>query len=211
MVVWEIPVLCVLAVLCGMKSISGWNVWSGKDCSYFDIWSDRRIYLLSAGWMIFYGWLWFGFGKSAVLIRSVDMMCTYGILALIDGKCRIVLDSVLIIFFAGQMFLAAFSMSLALLLNLALTGILFGIVVFAFSWFSRERMGMGDARLLGVTAMTAGWGFVLQILVIAVVCSFVYSIWLMAVCKKGVRTEFPFVPFLAAGMAVYLVYMVMCK
>ena len=53
--------------------------------------------------------------------------------------------------------------------------------------------------------MTAGWGYTLQLLFFAMGLSLVYGIGLLLVWRKDVRTEFPFVPFLAAGMAIQMV------
>lgn len=201
MTVWELPVLCALSVLGGVKSTCGLRLLSGKEISFLWVWKETRMYVLAVIWMVFYGLLWFGSGRSAMLIRTVDLLCTYGILAAVDGKCRIVPDTILLFFFAGQMLLGALSMEPAALLQIILAGIIFALAVFILAWFSKGKMGMGDAKLLGVTAMTAGWGFALQTLILGFILSFVYSIWLIIVCKKSIRTEFPFVPFLAAGAA----------
>lgn len=207
MTVWELPVLCVLSVLSGIKSVCGMRLWRGELCSIFKVWTERKVYLFSLVWLAFYVLIWFGFGREAVMLRSVDMLCTYVILAAVDGKRRIVPDSILLCYFTGQMLLGAMSMHPAALLHIVLTGAFFMAAALLFTWFSKGKMGMGDAALLGVTAMTAGWRFALQILVLAFVLSFVYSIWLMAVRKKSMKTEFPFVPILAAAMAVYLMYL----
>lgn len=205
MTVWEVPVLCFLAVLSGIKSICALKLWNGMNSSLFQIWTEKQMYVLSGAWMIFYGFLWFGSGRSMMLVRSVDLVCTYGILAVVDGKCRIIPDSILLCYFAGQMLLGALSLEPNRILHLILTGVFFTIAAYAAAWLSKGRIGMGDARLLGVTAITAGWLFVLQILILAVMLSFVYSIWLLMVCKRDIHTEFPFVPFLAMGIAVYMV------
>ena len=75
-----------------------------------------------------------------------------------------------------------------------------------FAWFSKGKMGMGDAKLLGITAMTAGCKYTMQILSIALMLSFFYSLYLLGFWKKCIRTEFPFVPFLTVGMAVHLIF-----
>ena len=206
MTVWRFPVLCVVSVLGGMKSVCGWKLWVGEDIALSGVWAEKQTYRLAGFWMMLYGLLWFASGKSAAFIRLVDLLCTYGILAAVDGKRRIVPDSILLCYFLDQMLLGALSMPAGRLLYIFLTGGIFTAAICGFSWLSKGKMGMGDARLLGVTAMTAGWEFGLQMLILAVMISFVYSIGLLVFFKKSVRTEFPFVPFLAAGIVVSIVF-----
>lgn len=143
------------------------------------------------------------------MIRSADLLCTCVILAAVDGKRRIVPDSILLCYFTGQMIWGAMSMPLAGQMHLVFTGAVFSAVMFAFAWFSRGKMGMGDVRFLGVVAMTAGWNFVLQVLILAVALSFLYSVWLITARRKNMQTEFPFVPFLAAAAVIYMAYAVL--
>lgn len=202
MTVWELPVLCAVSVLGGIKSICGIKLWNGKEVSISEVWSEKKLYLLSGAWLVLYSILWFGSGRSPTIIRLADLLFTYVILAVVDGKRRIVPELILLCYFAGQMLLGALTAPIEELLRTLLTGGIFAAAIRLFAGLSGQRMGIGDARLLGVTAMTAGWGSAFQILILAVVVSFVYSIWLLAIRKKSMRTEFPFVPFLAAGAAV---------
>lgn len=206
MTVWELPALFVLSVLCGMKSVFGIKLWKGENIPFSGLWTEKLMYVLSGIWVVFYGLLWFGSGHSALLIRSVDVLCTCVILAAVDGRRRIVPDSILLCYFVGQMIWGVLSMPLDGLIHMIFTGVVFSVVMFAFAWFSRGKMGMGDARFLGVAAMTAGWSFVLQVLILAVALSFIYSVWLLIVSRKNMQTEFPFVPFLAMATVMHLAY-----
>lgn len=135
-------------------------------------------------------------------IRLTDLLLTYGILAVVDLRWKIVPDSILLSYFAGQLILGARFMTPEGLLYQIVTGGIFLLLALFLAWFSKGRMGMGDARLLGVTAMTAGWRFVFQTLIAAVFLSFLYSLWQIVIHKKSMQTEFPFVPFLAAAMVI---------
>lgn len=202
MTIWELPVLCAVSILGGIKSICGTRICKGEKISISDVWSEPQMYMFCGSWLVLCGLFWYGFGRSVRSLQFVDLLGTYVILAIVDGKRRIVPGSILLCYFAGQMLLGALSLTPAGLLWMILSGGIFAVAMYAFVWCSKGKMGMGDAMLLGVTAMTAGWEFTLQILILAVAFSFLYSIWLLAVCKKSIQTEFPFVPFLAAGTAV---------
>ena len=82
-------------------------------------------------------------------------------------------------------------------------GTVFALFLAAVSWLLKGRFGMGDAKLLGVTAMTAGWMYSLQVLFTAMALAFLAGVWLLLFRKMSAKTEMPFVPFLAAGMAVH--------
>lgn len=204
MTVWEIPVFCALSVLSGIKSVCALRERRGENCSLTHGFIEKRMYVLTAAWAVFYLILRVGFAMPIVPVRSVDLLCTYIMLAEVDRKQRIVPNSILLCYFTGQMLLGAMSMAPEELMWVAFTGLLFSAVIYLAVWFSKGKAGMGDARLLAVTAMTAGWRFTLQILVLAIGFSFLYSLWLLTVCKKNIRTEFPFVPFLALGLSVYM-------
>lgn len=208
MAVWEVPVLCTVSVLSGIKSICGFKLWSGKKGTLSEVWRDKQLYLLSGFWLMAYCLIWYCFGRSFMLIRLADLLCTYAILAVVDGRRRIVPDLILLCYFAGQMLLGALTTPVGGLLWTLMAGGIFAAVIWFFAWCSKQRMGIGDARLLGATAMTAGWEFAFQILVLGIVLSFVYSIWLLAVRKESIRTEFPFVPFLAAGAAALVLLLI---
>lgn len=200
MTVWEVPVFCALSVLNGIKSVCAIREWRGERIFFSHIFIEKQTYVLAAAWAVFYLVLRMFFAMPMVPVRSVDLLCTYIMLAEVDRKQGVVPNSILLCYFSGQMLLGAMSMALEELIRVFFTGLFFSALMYLIVWFSKGKAGMGDARLLGVTAMTAGWRFTLQILILAVGGSFVYSLWLLTVRKKSIRTEFPFVPFLAMGL-----------
>ncbi len=204
MAVWELPVLAAVAVLDGMKLIYGISLWKGQDTSLSGIWKDKLLYGAAGLLVLAEIGVWALSGKQIAVVRYADLLYTYGILAAVDVRRRIVPDGILVCFFVGQMLLGAVSMVPEELFFLCLTGGILLVLFLAFAWISKGKIGMGDARLLGVTAMIAGWSYTLQLLVMAMALSFFYSVCLLVFCRKSVRTEFPFVPFLAVAMAVWM-------
>lgn len=178
-----------------------------QESGAFILWKKRqkRFFWQAAAWMAVYSGLWLLTGREMAAVRLLDLFASYGILAVVDGKRSVVPDSILYCFFAGQLLLGAVTLPLSELLQVFLSGALFALAAVIFVFMSRERLGMGDARLLGATAMTAGWSYVLQILWLAMLLSFVYSMVLLVLCRKNIKTEFPFVPFLTGGMLVHFV------
>ncbi|MGN0158809.1 MAG: prepilin peptidase [Brotaphodocola sp.] len=205
MELFTIPVLAAISFLSGIKSVCGICLWKKNEYEDRILWREKKLYGYSALWLILYSLIWLAAGKSMNTVRLADLCITYVMLALIDGKRRIVPDSVLLCFLAEQMLMGAMVMRAEMILKIFITGLLFTVTATAFAWVTKEQIGMGDIRLLGVTAMTAGWGFVIQILFYAMVLSFGYSLILVLYKKKSVKAEFPFVPFLAAGLATHMI------
>lgn len=71
---------------------------------------------------------------------------------------------------------------------------------------SRGGMGGGDIKLMAVCGLVLGWKLILLALLIAVISGAVYGCILLALHKKGRKSELPLVPFLAGGMLVSLLF-----
>ncbi|MCI8269706.1 MAG: prepilin peptidase [Lachnospiraceae bacterium] len=200
----EILTWIAISILGGMKSVYGIDLWKGNKASLSQVCLKGQTYLLSGVWFFLYGLIGSFSGGSLLVLQSADLLCTYGILAMVDGRRRIVPDGILLCYFAGQMLWGALGTSPGILLHTVGTGAVFAGLLLLFVWLSGGKMGMGDVRLLGVTAMTAGWLYTLQVLFVAMGLSFIYSICLL-LQKRSLKTEFPFVPFLAAGMVIQMI------
>jgi len=200
-------ILAVLftAQLGRLKSNYAIELYKGKEPSMMGSIENMQIY--GFFWTVFYILVWYVSGKSPTVLRIVDLWCTYGILALIDKRARIVPDRILICYLAGQMILGLWSVGFSSTFHTCLTGLAFAALIMAVCWFSQGKMGLGDAKLLGVTAMTAGWIYTLQVLVYGLLLSFLYSMYSLIFRKRSIRSEFPFVPFLAAGMVISEVFL----
>lgn len=168
------------------------------------IWTRRNLYAVSACWLVFYAGVWFLDRGAFIYIRICDMAATYVALALVDWKRRMVPDSILVCFLAGQILMGALVLWPRELLNQILSGGLFMGVLACIAWFSKGRIGMGDVKLLGVTSMVCGWNYAAQILCWAFVPAFLYSIGLLLFRRVSMKTEISFVPFLMCGIILHM-------
>lgn len=223
----EWMVLLALSVLGALKSRAAIYWWKGQEAFCFVprslmaaetdqesriieknssvFWMKNGFWKQIAGWALGYALVWLVSGRQMAVVRLADLLVSYGLLAVIDGKRRAVPDSILVFFFLGQLLLGAITMPPVVLFRIFASGFLFALAVFLFAFFSGERIGMGDAKLLGVTAMIAGWNYVMQLFCVSILLSFVYSILLLLFCRKSKKTEFPFVPFLTGGMLLHFI------
>ena len=202
-------ILGVLALLGGMRILIAWKWFKGTEEAFHTIWLDKRMYWISlvyAVTVILIFWLgnrWRTEIGSAY-VRYFDMVITYFLLAAVDIRKKIVPNEILLCYLAGQMLMiVAFALP-EIWIRSWMGGIVLSVLFGILAWFSKGGLGLGDVKLLGVTALTAGWMYTIQVVCLALVPSFVYSIWALAVCHKGRKMEIPFVPFLLVGMMLQL-------
>ena len=197
-------VLAAESFLVGMRIIYAVDRISGKEYKLNEVWRQRWFYGSVFLCMIFLGTIGIFLNAGLSRIRLLDLIGTYLMLAAVDWKCREVPDPVVICYFAGQVLLGVGDKGWPIVYGTMVCGLVFGLIVLLFAGCSKGRFGMGDAKLLGITALTTGWRYVFQVMCLAFFLAFLYSIWLLAVRKSDKKTEFPFVPFLFAGVVIQL-------
>lgn len=75
-----------------------------------------------------------------------------------------------------------------------------GIVMYGIAFFSKEKIGKGDAISLMFIGATAGSGTVLMSLFVSFTIAAVLSAVLLALKKVKKDTRLPFIPFLSIGV-----------
>lgn len=201
----EILILICTAVLMGMRCVYGFGVYRGTERPFYRIWEEKGLFLATAVFVVLYLGIWYAAGRSMSTVRIADLAISYLILAGIDGKRKVVPDFILICMFGGQMLLGVSVQPFSILWHAIWTGSVFGAAMAIVVYMSRGKAGMGDALLLWVTAMTAGWNYTLSLLFIGLFLSFLFSIGMLLFRRGTLKTELPFVPFLTAGLLIQLI------
>lgn len=86
-----------------------------------------------------------------------------------------------------------------------LAGSLPGCVLLLFAWISQEAIGYGDGIVVFACGALMGIGNAVQMLILALCFSAVWSGFLLAVRKADRKESFAFVPFMFAAELVLLV------
>lgn len=209
MAVVTIIVLALTAVLTGMKTAYCIEWCTEREMPFYRVWTNRRLYPAVCIFLIIYLLCWYITNQSMPMVRLCDLVCSYILLAVVDIKRKVVPDPIMVCFVTGQLLMGVVALQPTELWHMIWTGSAFGLFILLFAFVSKGKFGMGDVLLLWGTAVTAGWAYTLMILTIGMFLSFVFGIGVI-ICKRGtLKTELPFVPFLAAGIIVHTMIFVM--
>jgi len=87
---------------------------------------------------------------------------------------------------------------------LTLGGALVGLVFILVSKITKEGIGYGDSLLILALGIYLGFWKVMVLIMIAFFLSALFAIFVAIIRKKGRKTRFPFVPFLAFSYVVMM-------
>lgn len=201
--------LAAEGLLCSLKIRIIYTIWRKEQWSVRALWKDKTQYGISLICILLIGLLYYTVGKELVVMQFLDLLFSYLLLSAIDIRTHQIPDSFLIYIGVSQLLYRLCVMPLEGLLWELLTGVVVGVLLLILSILTKGNFGMGDAKLLGLTAVFTGASYLIQIIFWGMLCAFVYSIYLLA-CKKGnKKTELPFVPFLMGGMIVHMLVWVL--
>ncbi len=84
----------------------------------------------------------------------------------------------------------------------SLTGLIPGLCLTAIAYLSKEAIGTGDGLIFTMIGSLFGFWKSIAVLFTALLFAMVIALILLVIKRAGRKTEFPFVPFLLAGVAV---------
>lgn len=201
----KLAALVFAAVLNGMKTVYGVEIYKEKEEPFWKVWNCRWLYVCGAVSLGTFALIYY-LGKGQMYyLRYADLLYTYLLLAAVDLKARIVPDRILFFLLTGQLLMAG-TEGLTVLTAGLLGGLILGAVVLLVAATSDEKMGMGDGKLLAVTAITAGGSYTLCILCIAMGLFLICGIWRILFRHSSMKAEMPFVPFLFLGTVIYFIW-----
>ena len=172
--------------------------------------NEKKFYLLSILCFLIFSGIFLCMGKEPVILQFWDLFFTYLFLAIIDGKTHRIPDSYLTAFGIGQLLYRLCASPIQGAGKELLEGLLVFLLLTCLSVFTKGSVGMGDAKLLGLTAVFTGIGYLVRIIFWGMLCAFVYSLFLLIKKKGDRKTELPFVPFLVLGMALHMGAWLVC-
>lgn len=201
----KIAAFMFAAVLNGMKTVYGSEIYKEQEKPFWNVWNCRWLYISGAVSLGVFALIYY-LGKGQIYyLRYADLLYTYLLLAAVDFKARMVPDRILLLFLTGQLLMAG-SEGLTVLTEGLLGGLIFGAVILLAAATSNGKMGLGDGKLLAVTAVAAGWNYTLCILCIAMGLFLICGIWRILFRHSSMKAEMPFVPFLFLGTVIYFIW-----
>lgn len=106
----------------------------------------------------------------------------------------------LIIILIGGLCLFTFSLAMSeLSIRDRIGGIMIGGFMLLISYLTRGQIGLGDGLVLSIIGISYGFLMNLNLLILGLILSSIFSI-LLLICKKAKKkSTIPFIPFLLAG------------
>jgi prepilin signal peptidase PulO-like enzyme (type II secretory pathway) len=202
----ELIILGTEALLLSMKLIFTMNAFAEHQDKFSGIWLQRKLYiffaLIAALFLILYLYLKMQF----VMFQYIDIIGTFTLISIVDYRFKLIPNSLLICFLAGQLLYSSLNVTVADLMKNAVVGlVIFGILALG-SLLLKGRLGMGDAKLIGLLIIFTGWRYALQISFWGMIAAFIFSIALLLMKKVNMKSELPFVPFLTLGMILHFIF-----
>lgn len=213
--------LIAAALLGGIRTVYAKDAIKDEKTLLQRLFRSKVFFISSGIWLIACVGNWYlsaflGGGFYGVLpqngnissARFADMLLTYLLLTYTDMKKKIVPDGILLVFFISQLLMAFTGMEPAGSIECLVGGAVFSLFLLGAGLLLRGRLGMGDIKLLAVTAMTAGWLYTLWLILLAMGLSFIGAVWFIVFRKFSLKTEIPFVPYLTAGMLIHIIILI---
>ncbi len=203
-----IMVFLAEGILMALAAVSAAEEWRGSSVSWKRIWRSRPLWAAAAGIFLVLCTAYYGARIAPVIFQFLSLIAIYLILTPVDLKTKRIPDFVLICMGTGQLIYSlALSHGESLLYGLAGGAAVWAICTLL-SIATKGGFGLGDAKLLGLTAVFTGAGYLMQIVFWGLICAFLYSVFLLANKKGTKKTELPFVPFLTCGILIQMVLQV---
>ncbi len=146
----------------------------------------------------------FGYGALKI-IRYLILIQGLFVIAWKDHKEQIILNKHLLILAGIRTFLLICewlvypTYGLSILFS-SIMGALIGTLVFGICYLvSKGGMGAGDVKLITVLGFYVGRSVIMSVMVLAVLCSAVYSVVNLIRKKTSLKAEIPFAPFIMIG------------
>lgn len=141
--------------------------------------------------------------RKGKIMQSVMMLGLLSICSLEDVKRKRLTVIYILMFGIGGVVLHLFTPVCSI--YSMLWGMLLGIAMILLSIATRGNVGMGDGILLVVTGVYLGGADNLQLFMMGLLLSALWSLGLMVLKKKNRKEEIAFVPFLLLSYVIMLV------
>lgn len=168
-------------------------------------WKNKRFVAVSVILFVIHCLLYFLRGTDTVVFQFLTLIAAYLLFSVVDLKTKNVPNEMLLCMGAEQLLYVFRNSDLQQFLWSLAAGVVVYVVCMLLTVISKEGFGLGDAKLLGMTAIFTGGAYVLQIAFWGLICAFICSIFILAYHKGNRKTELPFVPFLTLGIFLHIV------
>lgn len=196
----KLAIMLSTSLLTGMKGSLTGQALEEEEAKFHQVWKDKRMYLLVCLSSIISLILHYLGGMDFVTLQYLDLIFTYVLLSITDWKKQTVPNTILISMGCSQLLYSTVTLPLNRLAANMAAGVLITVLLTILSIENTSKFGMGDVKLIGLTIVFTGIGYMVQTVFWGMLAAFFYSIYLLLIRKAHLTTAFPFVPFMTFGM-----------
>lgn len=136
-------------------------------------------------------------------ISSLILINLLLIIAVIDYKTKSIPDCFLLIMLVMGL-VTIFFIPQVEFYNPLITAVFLGLIMFLINKKSKNALGMGDVKLLGILALFFGFQKVIEIIFLSLVMGLIFGLFVMIKNKQNLKTELPFIPFVFLSVLISL-------
>ena len=168
-------------------------------------WKNKKFIAVSSVLFLMHCMMHLCLKTDTVVFQFVTLVIAYIMFSVVDFRTKAVPNEMLLGMGVTQFLYMIRNSDLQQFLWDLAAGVVVYLFCMLLTVISKEGFGLGDAKLLGLTAVFTGGAYVLQIAFWGLICAFICSIFILAYHKGNRKTELPFVPFLTCGMILHIV------
>ena len=197
-----IPFILMVAVLFGYKTAFAKEYYIGADHSPKAICRNKITYI-SFICVALLGLGLFYFGVSFCFVRWADLTVSLLTISIIDIKYKVIPNEL-----SGTLFFT--QLAFLFLTGHAFSWMGFGIAATVFlmlmlvSIATKEKIGMGDAKLISAICATCELVFFMASLLLGLIAMFIFSVAALILKRIQMKSQLPFAPFYTAGILLTL-------
>lgn len=192
-------VIIIIAVLFSMSINLSIAYVRDKNANVKKELTNKVIYILAVGYaVILISGIVF-FKIPIIKLKYIHLIISIGFLGIIDFKYKLVMNVLLLLFIIIQLLFYVIEFDKSVFVMNLIYGVTAFLILSTVERLFKDKFGMGDVKLLAVTAFSTGIGGMINILFVAMFAAFAVSIILMIARKITLKGELPFVPFIFVG------------
>lgn len=136
---------------------------------------------------------------SALFFEMTILQIFLVVLSIEDIKEKMISDKYILCVLVNSIIFRIILFDLMNFINGVITGMVIALMIVLVKKVFKQKIGMGDLKLLAALSITYGYAGMINVLFFSIIIAMLYGIVMMILKKKNKNSEIPFVPFVSLG------------